>query len=212
MTNPDYTAIMILIDRSGSMIEIQKSAEDGVNEFIEAQAKTDNYKTIRIAQFDHDYELVCESKNPACGMEPYKLVPRASTALLDAMGRAINEFGAELEAMPEDERPGTVIFAVVTDGEENSSREFSWDAVKVMVKHQEEVYGWQVIYLAANQDAFKVGSRLGVNRGRTMSYNSTDHGTRAVYDAFSASVAASASTGERVTFTEEDQERVAGTK
>ena len=212
MTNPDYTAIMLLIDRSGSMSAIRESAEAGINEFIAAQAKDSNYKTIRIAQFDNYYELVTPSTNPACGMEPYKLVPRAATALLDAMGRAIVEFGEELAAMPEDERPGTVILAIMTDGLENASREYSWDAIKEMVERQTNDYNWQVLYLGANQDAIEVGSRMGIPRHNSMTYNSTDHGTRAVYDVFTTAVVASASSGAPVTFSEEERKRVADTK
>lgn len=181
MTNPDYTAIMLLIDRSGSMDRIRRAAEDGINEFIRGQsgAGTPGHRTIRIAKFDNQYDAVCESLDPA-GIEPFQLAPRGSTALLDAMGRAINEFGEELAALPEHERPGTVILAVMTDGLENASREHTWDQIKVMVQRQEHEFGWQVLYLGANQDAIEVGSKLGVSADRSMTYTPSDHGTRSM--------------------------------
>ncbi len=53
-----------------------------------------------------------------------KFVPRAGTPLLDAIGRGINDIESRIAGMPENERPAKVIFAIVTDGQENSSREF----------------------------------------------------------------------------------------
>jgi hypothetical protein len=92
----------------------------------------------------------------------YKLVPRGSTALLDAVGRAINETGERLAKMPEAERPGLVVFVVMTDGPENSSREFTKSHIKQMIEHQQSVYKWQFTFLGANQDAFAEGGAMGV--------------------------------------------------
>jgi hypothetical protein len=200
MTNPDYTAIMLLIDRSGSMHTIQTDAEGGVNTFIANQAKADGRRTVRIAQFNHDYTLVHASTD-AVDVPKFQLWPSGNTALLDAMGRAITEFGEELAALPEDERPGTVILAVMTDGMENWSQEYSWDAIKTMVNHQEENYGWQVIYLGANQDAIETGRRIGVRHDRSMSYTSSGIGTRSVLNSMDTYVA-SAAAGAPAAFTE----------
>lgn len=92
----------------------------------------------------------------------FKLVPRGSTALLDAVGRAINETGERLAKMPEAERPGLVVFVVMTDGLENSSREFTKSHIKQMIEHQQSVYKWQFTFLGANQDAFAEGGAMGV--------------------------------------------------
>jgi hypothetical protein len=200
MTNPDYTAIMLLIDRSGSMHTIQTDAEGGVNTFVANQAKAEGRRTIRVAQFNHDYKLVHASIE-ASEVPKFSIAPSGNTALLDAMGRAITEFGEELAALGEDERPGTVILAVMTDGLENWSSEYSWDAIKTMVTHQEENYGWQVIYLGANQDAIATGRRIGVRRDRSMSYAASGIGTQSVLNTVDAYVA-SAAAGGRAAFTE----------
>jgi hypothetical protein len=208
MTNPNYTAIMLLVDRSGSMSAIRDSAEDAINEFINSQRVHDgNRRTIRISDFDDEYRSVIRTGD-VFDVPPFTLVPRGMTALLDAMGEAIFEFGAELAALPEDRRPGTVIFTVMTDGMENSSREYTWTQIKEMVRHQEDVYGWQVVYLGANQDAIEVGGRLGVREDRSMTYAGTDHGTRAVYDVYSASTVAAAG-GQSISFTRAQREAAA---
>lgn len=205
MTNPDYTAIMLLVDRSGSMALIKGATEVGIAEFLVAQAAADDRRTVRIAQFDHVYELVHESL-PASEVPRYVLAPRGSTALLDAMGRSIMEFGGELAAMPEDQRPGTVICAVMTDGLENSSTDYTWERIKELIEHQEQVYDWQVLYLGANQDAIAVGAALGVSADRAMTYSASSVGTEAVY-ASTADYVAAAAAGRTAAFTDEDRKR-----
>lgn len=208
MTNPNYTAICLLIDRSGSMASIQQAAEDGVNEFVKGQAAQaggiGRRNTIRIAQFDTVYDTV-QASIPASVTPPYRLIPRNGTALLDAMGKAITEFGAELAAMGEKQRPGVVILAVMTDGAENSSFEYSWEAIEAMVQHQENTYQWQILYLGANQDAIAVGARLGIHRDRAMTYAASAVGTRSTYDSVNT-YAANASSGVAAAFTDEDRE------
>lgn len=203
MTDARYTAIMLLVDRSGSMQSIKTDAEGGVNAFIADQAKADDRRTIRVAQFNHDYVLVHESLD-AKNAPRFALSPGGNTALLDAMGRSITEFGEELAALPEEQRPGTVIVAIMTDGMENWSQEYSWDAIKKMVLHQEENYGWQIIYLGANQDAIEVGGRLGIRRDRSMSYSASSVGTRSGLAAMGGYVAQAAG-GQSVGFTEEQR-------
>lgn len=205
MTDPNYCAIMLVIDRSGSMATIRFAAQDAVNEFIHGQAGESGRRTIRIAQFDHDYETVHDS-TPAARCPKFELVPRGNTALHDAMGRGITEFGEELAALPEDRRPSTVIFAVMTDGWENYSREYSRQQIRDLVERQEADYNWQVLYLGANQDAIAVGAALGVPRHQTVTYAATDHGTRAVTNSLDSYVASSVRTGRRGAFTDEDRE------
>lgn len=214
MTNPHYTAVMLVIDRTGSMDQIREAAEGAVNEFINGQAKATGRRTIRIAQFDTDPSTgaVCvETVHPstdAANVPPFKLDPRGGTPLLDAMGISITEFSKELELIPEHQRPGTVIFAVMTDGEENSSREYNFEQIKAMVQRQETQFGWQIIYLGANQDAIAVGARLGVRRDRSMSYATTDHGTRSAGRAMTSYVASAASGGSAA-FTSDQREDAA---
>ena len=203
MTDPNYTAIALLVDRSGSMHAILVPAEDAINEFIASQAHQPGKRTIRVDQFDHEC-LFASTSLPAADCPPFHLEPRGSTALLDAMGATITSFGRELTAMPEDERPSTVIFAVMTDGGENSSVGYTWDQVKDIVERQERDYNWQILYLGANQDAIATGAKMGVRRDRSLTYAASDVGTRSAGDSIGNYVV-TASSGLPAAFTDEDR-------
>ena len=155
---PDLTDITLVVDRSGSMEQVQKDAQGGVNSFIKEQAKEPGEALLTLVQFDTEYEFLHEGV-PISQVPEYKLVPRGMTALLDAVGRAINETGERLSKMKEQDRPGLVIFVVMTDGLENSSKEFSKDLIKEMIKRQQEKYNWHFTFLGANQDAIATASR-----------------------------------------------------
>jgi hypothetical protein len=157
----DLTDIIVVLDRSGSMQACRSDAEGGLNHFIEEQKKAPGDALFTLVQFDNEYEFVHKGI-PIQTVPHCALHPRGMTALLDAIGRAINETGTRLEAMPEDQRPGLVVFAILTDGMENASREFTQPKIKEMSEHQQDVYKWQFTYLGANQDAFLVAANYGI--------------------------------------------------
>lgn len=157
----DLTDITMVVDRSGSMGAIRTDAEGGINSFIEQQKLEPGEALLTLVQFNTQYEFI-HSGTPIKLVPSYKLEPDGSTALLDAVGRAVNETGARLAAMDETQRPGLVVFVIVTDGQENSSREFSRAQIRQMIEHQQSAYRWQFTFLAANQDAFSEGASLGI--------------------------------------------------
>ena len=165
----DLTDITMVIDRSGSMDSIRSDAEGGINTFIDSQKSEPGEALLTLVQFDTEYEFI--HKGVAIASVPkFKLVPRGSTALLDAVGRAINETGARLAAMEESQRPGLVVFVIVTDGAENSSKEFTREKIREMIEHQQNVYKWQFTFLAANQDAFAEAASMGIAQAGTANF------------------------------------------
>ena len=158
----DLTDITLVVDRSGSMDAVRGDAEGGVNSFIAQQAKESGEALLTLMQFDTEYELV-HNGVPVSQVPAYKLVPRGMTALLDAIGRAINETGERLSNMNEQDRPGLVVFVVMTDGQENSSMEFSKDRIREMIEHQQDEYNWHFTFLGANQDAFAEAGGMGMH-------------------------------------------------
>lgn len=165
----DLTDITLVVDRSGSMESMRSDAEGGVNAFIRRQAAEPGEALVTLVQFDTEYEFLTRG-TPAAQVGEYKLVPRGSTALLDAVGRAVNETGARLATMAESDRPGLVVFVIVTDGLENSSHEFTKARIKQMIEHQQTVYNWQFTFLGANQDAFAEGDSMGMAASGTAGY------------------------------------------
>lgn len=165
----DLTDITLVIDRSGSMQAIKDDAEGGINSFIQHQGELPGEALLTMIEFDTRYEFVTQG-TPIQKASPYQLVPRGGTALLDAIGRAINETGQRISNLPESDRPGLVVFVVMTDGQENSSREFTRANIKQMIEHQQSKYNWQFTFLGADQDAFAEATKMGMAAGAGASF------------------------------------------
>ncbi|MBX3398319.1 MAG: VWA domain-containing protein [Gemmataceae bacterium] len=189
----DLTDITVVMDRSGSMHACQTDAEGGLNRYIDEQKRQPGEALFSLVQFDTEYEFVHRGV-PIRNVPHCSLVPRGNTALLDALGRAIVETGERLAKLPEADRPGLVVMVVLTDGQENSSKEFSRAKVKEMIEHQQSVYKWQFIYLGANQDSFAEAGGLGM----TGSVGTWTAATQAV--AYAAASANTARMREQVRF------------
>jgi len=187
MAKKDFAEIVCVIDRSGSMEAIRTDAIGGFNTFVEEQRKVPGEAAITFTQFDTEYEVVYTNKPladvPALDASTY--VPRGMTALLDAIGRTINDLGARLEKTDENDRPEKVIFIILTDGHENASHEFTRDKVFEMITHQKEKYGWEFIFLAAGQDAIATGMGLGIDAKDAVNFAATGKGVRAAYSSMS---------------------------
>ena len=183
----ELTEIVVVMDASGSMDSIRTDAVGGFNSFIEKQKTMPEAANLTVIFFDSNrYEKWQDGVDlrdcPVLGDE---YMPGASTPLLDATGRTIEELGTRLENTPESERPGQVMVIVVTDGMENSSTVFTKQKVKEMIRRQEEVYKWEFVFLAANVDAFQEGDGMGFRRPNIAGYTSSKKGIRAVYAALS---------------------------
>ena len=168
MTDPNYTAMLLVIDRSGSMAGIRDDMVGGLTMMLAEQAVEPGRLTVDVVTFDTEIETQHSLAAPTD--VTITLEPRGATALFDAVGQSVTGFGRVLGALPEDARPETVQVVVVTDGEENSSREFSLDAVRALVTQQKEQYSWDFVFLGANQDAVLSGERLGFDADSSMTY------------------------------------------
>lgn len=203
MTNPNKTAIAVLMDRSGSMALIRSDAEGAVKAYIEDQAKLDGECTVRLAQFDTVYEDVYKSTD-IHSVPDYYLRPRGGTALTDGIAKLVTDFGVELSALDENDRPGTVIVVIVTDGQENSSREYTADAVKSLIEEQTDKYNWNFVFLAAGQDAIQTGAGYGIGAGSSLTFNA---GNIANTIALASAYTTTTRSGLVGSFTEEDRKK-----
>lgn len=188
MTDPRRTLIAALLDRSGSMETIKSDTEGGFNAFVADQVGLPGEARVTLAQFDTDYDVVF-SNRPIGDVGPLELQPRGMTALYDSVGRLITDVGAELSALPEVQRPGKVIILVMTDGHENSSHEWTHEAVNAAIKRQKREYAWEFVFLGANMDAVAVGERMGFDADRSMTYATTSAGVGGAFRAQSDLVA-----------------------
>lgn len=208
----DLTDITVVLDRSGSMQQCRQEAENGLAHFVEEQKKAGGAALFTLVQFDTEYEFVHRGVDLNT-VGRHRLVPRGMTALLDAVGRAINETGTRLAALPEANRPGLVVFVILTDGLENSSSEFTLEKIKSMIEHQQSVYRWQFTFLGANQDAFAEANKLGIDGSAagTFQVDQAQHAFAAVSRKVSRMRAQACSfETPNNAFTDEEREELAG--
>lgn len=184
----DYTKIIFLVDRSGSMSKIASDIIGGYNRYIEDQ-KALKHGTCDVSfyQFDTEFDTVYENVNinEVKELTDKTFVPRGSTALLDAVGQTVDSVGKHLASLAENERPEKVLFVIITDGEENSSTKFTTEQIKNKIVHQTDVYKWQFVYIGANQDAWNVGSSLGIGGAASLTYAATKLGSTMMFNSLS---------------------------
>jgi hypothetical protein len=150
---------IFLLDRSGSMETCWDDTIGGYNSFVKDQAMFGG--TMTLVQFDHEYTLSYDRK-PIGEVEPLTrttYTPRGSTALLDAVGRAIKTWV--------NPAPPTII--ILTDGVENSSHTYTKSHLKDLIEAKMKD-GWTFVYLGANQDAFAEAGSIGIAPSCTMNF------------------------------------------
>ena len=182
MAKDNLTEIVLVLDRSGSMAEVQSDMIGGMNKFVEEQKKLPGEATLTMVQFDTKYEILFEGRKMQ-EVGTLDLQPRGCTALLDAVGRAINTTVDRMSKMKEEERPGKVAFFIITDGHENSSHEFKKSQIQEMIKQHQEKDKWAFNFLGANQDAFDEAGQIGIGVSNTLNYANTSKGVSAAYSA-----------------------------
>lgn len=175
MTNPEYRHIIMIADRSGSMRSCKEATEEGINGLFAGQAEEGGWATASLYQFDTEHDAVF-AHVPLGQVPPYRLVPRGGTALLDAVGFAFAREGEWLGSLAEHERPSSVIAVIATDGMENSSREYKRPQIQEIIKQQQEVYNWQVLFLGANMDAVQVATSYGIPAQHAMTFRASPAG------------------------------------
>ena len=191
MTDINLIEIVAIIDRSGSMTGLRKDTIGGFNTFIAEQKKNSGKAKLTLVQFDDYYQIDYDGADiqsvKDLTEETYQ--PRGSTALLDAVGKTIITVGERLAKTKEEERPGQVIFLIITDGQENSSKEYKVASkIAEMVKHQTEKYNWTFTFLGGGDAAFSQGAAMGFMASNTYNYSANHGGTGNLYRGVSKGV------------------------
>lgn len=184
MANKNLTEIVFVIDASGSMFGLANDTIGGYNSFLKSQRmNTDGVARITTILFNNDAKTICECLDvrEAADLNANTYVPGGGTALLDAVGDAIEKLQDRHDAMGEADRPANVIFVVTTDGQENASTKYKKPQIAKMVRHQTNGHGWKFMFLGANVDSFEEASSLGFTAQGTSNYRYDDVGTKAVY-------------------------------
>lgn len=168
---------------------VDKEMTNALNKFFAEQAEVEGKCMVDYVQFDTEYEVVYT--NLPVKYAEATIDPRGGTALLDAIGRGTVELGEKLAAKQEHHRPGKVMVVVVTDGHENSSKEWSTERVKELVERQQDKYSWDYVFLGANMDAVAVGGMYGFKADKSLTFNIHDshaiHATSASLSGYATS-------------------------
>lgn len=195
--NLNLTEIIFILDRSGSMGGLESDTIGGYNAFLQKQRQAAGEARITTILFDDQYEIL----HNGVDLNQVKLLTaetyfaRGSTALLDAVGYTIHTVGQRLSQTGEDQRPGKVIMVITTDGQENSSHEYTSAKVRDMVRHQEQKYQWEFIFLGANIDAEVTAERMGIRPANAAKYSASSEGTQAMFSLMNENVSCLRNTG-----------------
>ena len=205
MTNPQRTDITIVLDRSGSMASVKSDVEGGFARFLEDQRKLPGECTLSLTQFDSEAVEEVYVARPIAEAPAMSLHPRGMTPLLDAVGRTITRTGERLAALSESERPGRVLFLIITDGIENASREFSKAQIRELIERQRRVYQWDFIYLGANVDAFAEAGGMGIGAAHAAAFRATGPSIHRLFN-IGGRICRDVRAGRSAAFTEEERE------
>ena len=184
----NYTHISVILDRTGSMEPIRDDTIGGFNSFLDNQKKEAGEATLTLVQFDSEdpYEVVHHFKRLALvpRLTSATFVPRACTPLLDAIGRGIVDLDTNLQRLEPAEVPAKVIFAIVTDGQENASSEFTLAQIQKMIA-EKSAKGWQFVFLSSDMEAIKEAHSVGFNPDSSLHFNKTRAGTKKAWHSLS---------------------------
>ena len=181
--NKHLTEIVFILDRSGSMSGLEADTIGGYNTLLEKQRREPGEARLSTVLFNHTTEVLHDRVDirTVAPLTEHDYRVGGSTALLDAIGGAIDHIGRiHKYARPED-RPAHTLIVIVTDGMENASRRYSGPEIKRMVERQRRKYGWEFLFLGANVDAFADAEQLGIDRNHATNYHADGMGLKVSY-------------------------------
>jgi hypothetical protein len=182
MSNQSH--ITVILDRTGSMESIRDDVIGGFNAFLQQQQALPEAASFTLVQFDsQDPYEVLHNIVPITLVRPLDrdtYSPRASTPLYDALGRGILDLEAGLASMRDIERPRHVVFVIVTDGQENASRDFDRARVARLIDAKKKL-AWQFVFLSADLEAFVDAGRLGVDADARLHFSKDKWGNDAAW-------------------------------
>lgn len=191
------TELVFILDRSGSMSGLEADTIGGYNSMIDKQKSEEGEANITTVLFDDKVEMIGQrvSIKNAIKMTEKDYYVRGCTALLDAIGQTIHYMGNVQKYAKEEDRAGKVLFIITTDGHENSSREYSYEKIRKMIKHQRDYYNWEFIFLGANIDAVETAKQVGIDEEHATNYVADSYGTELNYKAMNMAISSCRSEG-----------------
>lgn len=186
------TELVFILDRSGSMSGLEKDIIGGFNSMLEKQRKEPGDAVVSTVLFDNETEVIHDRVVIADvpNLTDKEYFVRGCTALLDAVGGAIQHIGNVHKYARKEDVPEKTLFIITTDGMENASHHYTYDKVRNMIERQKERYGWEFLFLGANIDAVETAKHFGIGADRAVNYHSDREGTQLNYEVLSKAVSA----------------------
>ena len=188
--NKNLTELVFVLDKSGSMSGLENDTIGGFNSMLEKQRKEDGEVVISTVLFSDRMQVI----HDRAGIDAIKNLTDKDyqvggcTALLDALGNSIKHINKVQKALPEEERPQKTMFIITTDGQENSSHEYSYEKIKKMVEKKQQKKQWEFLFLGANLDAISAAANIGIKADRAVRFECDSRGTAVNYAALSRAV------------------------
>lgn len=161
----NFIHVCFIIDESSSMLSSVEDVKEGFKKIIEEQKAnkegTCSVSVFRFVTFVKHPDYIGKDVNEISNELTYR--PSGCTAMYDGIGTAIDEIGKWLNDMSEEERPEKNLIVIMTDGEENSSHEYQPSKVREMIKHQEDKYSWNFLYIGTDISNTEDADRVGVS-------------------------------------------------
>jgi hypothetical protein len=208
----DKTIVSFLLDETGSMDSVRDKTVSGFNEYVATLKNTETPTLLRLMTFNTDgFNVVydCEDIHSVADLTRESYRPRALTNLYDAIAKLVHDTEDYVKRISPTPR---VMCTIMTDGEENSSSEYTRAAIFKLITDKEKE-GWAFAYLGANQDAWAASESIGIHRRNSANYqaDAPDLALRSTADATSRWVRRRRKAGkvERF-FVEEDLVKIKG--
>ena len=196
----DATELVFLLDRSGSMAGLESDTVGGFNSMLERQREEKGRLYVSTILFDDRMEIL-HDRVPAERVKPLtrrQYYVRGCTALLDAVGKSVSHMIRVQKKRAVSGKRGKVIFVITTDGLENSSREYSYERIREMIRREKEQYGWEFLFLGANMNAVAEAARFGIGPDRSVTFQNDARGIALNYRVISETVCRMRKPGEPV--------------
>lgn len=186
----NITELVFILDKSGSMSGLESDTIGGYNAMLRKQQEERGKARITTVLFSNDSEILHDQTDIMAikPMTKRQYQVGGSTALLDAVGMAINKIGNSQKYAKEEQRADKVMVVITTDGMENSSHEYTYEKIRRMIERQKNKYGWEFIFLGADIEAVAAAAKLGINHDRAVNFNSDSEGTQLNYKVISDAV------------------------
>ena len=179
----DLTELVFILDMSGSMAHLTDDTIGGFNSVLKEHNDGKGEVLVTTYVFNNESKMVHDrlpiANVPAMTENDYSA--RGCTALLDAIGGAIEHIVGIHRYAREEDIPEHTVFVITTDGMENASHKFTAERVQDKIKHEQEKHGWEFIFLAANIDAIETAEAYGIDRSRAVNYHADAEGTLEMY-------------------------------